>query len=149
MKHRVLSILFAVGLLAPCFASSETVQSFREWKTEKIQSANRQLQVTRAAVQNLRLKLTAQDQSKNMGLKALESQANQLEWNLEIAQELSVSDYLMLYLSGRKESSRYHKAASHLNTQEIAEVLEAYVKVVDARDTDNLKKLPVQAIQAK
>lgn len=150
MKAWVVSTVFAASLLASTLAmASEQIQSFKTWKAEKIQTASKQLNLTRSSVQALRLKLTAAELAKNSTLKSLESQANQQEWNLEVARDLSVADYLMLYLANKKEGARYQRAASHLSTQEIAEVLEAYVRAIDTQDAEPPRKFMIQATQAK
>ena len=126
---RALIIAFVVVTTANAFGVG--VQSYKDWKQEKIQNANFQLIATKAQIQSLKQHLAYQDYNRNQRLQTLQSLANQLEWNLEVAQDLSVKDYLVLYLAGQKDEKRFTKAAARLTVQETAEVLEAYTKAMD------------------
>lgn len=56
----------------------------------------------------------------------------QAQLNLEIAQELNVNDYFVLYLSRFKERSAFQEAARKLSVEEAADLMIAYQKSLDS-----------------
>lgn len=103
-------------------AEAPAIKSFKEWKSEKINLA---LQQT-LAMRNTILKSKALGTTKNTS--ALEKQLSQLNWNLEVAQDLSVTDYFVLYLSLQPQKDRFKMAASKLTTLEVADLMQAYAQ---------------------
>ena len=55
---------------------------------------------------------------------------SQAQLNYEIAQELSVNDYFVLYLSQFKERSALTEAARKLSVEETADLMAAYQKAL-------------------
>ncbi len=101
---------------------SSAIKSFREWKSEKIQLAVQQS----LQMRNLILKTKTSGPSKNA--EALERQMTQLNWNLEVSKDLSVTDYFVLYLSQQPQKDRFKLAAGKLTTAEIADLMQAYAQ---------------------
>ncbi|MBX2996277.1 MAG: hypothetical protein KF681_15735 [Bdellovibrionaceae bacterium] len=122
-----------------------TLKSFREWKSEKIQASLAQVDQTTRRVQDLRLK--AQSPAQKNALENVEQQLSQEEWNLEIAQDLTVTDYLVLYLASQNVSGKFNEAAGKLTSDETAQVLEAYVRNMNAVPNHGQGLLPSAAIQ--
>lgn len=101
---------------------SAAIKGFREWKSEKIQLAMNQA----VSLRNVILRTKSAGPSKN--LQALERQLVQLNWNLEVSKDLSVTDYFVLYLSQQPQKDRFKMAAGKLTTAEIADLMQAYAQ---------------------
>jgi hypothetical protein len=61
----------------------------------------------------------------------IDQRLQQAQLNLEIAQELSVNDYFVLYLSRFKERAAFQEAARKLSVDETADLMFAYQKSLD------------------
>ena len=131
MKKRIskcFQILFMFVFFTQIFsgiakASQATIiQGFKEWKAEKINTVVQQTQITK----NIVLRTKALGPAKN--LLVLEKQLVQLNWNLEVANDLSVTDYFVLYLSQQPQADRFKLAASKLTTNEVADLMQAYAQ---------------------
>lgn len=100
--------------------SANAVKSYKDWKGDKIQTALNQILLTRNQA------LKAQTEG-NLKLRdSLQRQMSQLQWNLEVANDLSVTDYFVLYLSQQSQADRFYLAAQKLTASEVAELMEAY-----------------------
>jgi hypothetical protein len=66
-----------------------------------------------------------EDQSKN-----LTKDLTQEDWNLDVAKDLTVADYFVLYLSQHPSERRFQEAASKMSVTEVADLLEAYAKAI-------------------
>ena len=127
------------------------IKGFHDWKIDKIQIAQAQTNVAR----NLLLKAKSEGLKSNID--TLDREINQLQWNLDITKDLSVADYVVLYLSHLNQGDRFQQAAAKLGTPEVAELMEAYANslgtssnpadLVTLRTSPaaSLQKLPVQA----
>lgn len=127
---------------------SAAIKSFREWKSEKIQLAMQQAVNMRNLI--LRTKSTS-GASKNT--EALEKQLIQLNWNLEVSKDLSVTDYFVLYLSQQPQKDRFKTAAEKLTTAEIADLMQTYAQSLTsnpnpATETASSTNLSSQALVA-
>ncbi len=131
-----------VGPSLPPVTNTNSVKSYREWKGEKVQSATAQLISIRSLVQK------AKSENNSKSLDSLEKHQSQMQWNLEVANDLSVADYFVLYLSQQNQTDRFQQAAQKLTTSEVAELLEAYSGVISGGSTESAK-LPQQAIQIR
>jgi hypothetical protein len=125
-------ILTGILLVASSNVFASGLLSYKEWKQEKIQNANFQLIAKKAQIQSLKSKLTYPDFARSPKLQTLQQEANQLEWNLEVAQDLAVKDYLVLYLAPQQDEKRFVKAAAKLTVSDVAEVLDSYTKSIEA-----------------
>jgi hypothetical protein len=120
------------------------VKSYREWKAQRVQVASSQigiLKVRLAAAQMMVQKGQAENLKKEM---------DQEQWNLDVAKDLSVTDYFVLYLSQIPDTDRFKQAAARMNVTEIEEMMKAYSEAVGASQTPNenlsqSNKLPIQA----
>lgn len=110
-------------LAGPSFGwarEEKEIQNFQDWKKEKIQSVVNQSNT-------LRLQILEAQASKNSKLQqSLERQLQQIKWNLEVARELSIVDYLTLYLTLIPREDKFQLAARTLSPSEVAELMEAY-----------------------
>lgn len=105
-----------------------SIKSFHDWKNEKIQAVSIQILQTQLEAK----KLKADPNSKPSQLLANKKQSDQLNWNMQVAQELSVTDYCVLYLSQQTQAKRFEIAASKLSTEEVAELMRAYAESLDS-----------------
>jgi hypothetical protein len=129
--------------LAKPVKNTSGLKSFREWKSEKIQASLAQVDQTTRKLQDLKTR----PQVSKAAVENTEQQLAQEEWNLEIAQDLSVTDYLVLYLAQQGVSGKFNEAASKLTPDETAQVLEAYVRNMNAVPSHGQGLLPSSAIQ--
>lgn len=121
--------------------------SFQQWKQEKIREATQKLDEVRKE----------QGPAKKAA-DGEEGQSFQAEWNLETAQELEITDYVVIYLSQFAGSKKFEEAAARLTKAEIAMVMERYISMIQRgnklRNTDAkaasaprpLSGRPVQAL---
>ncbi len=156
LRQTIQWVLFlaTVNLSMNCFAAVMPIKGYREWKTDKILAATTQTNVTRA------LLVKAKTEGQKSNAETLDRELTQLQWNLDAAKDLSVTDYFVLYLSQQTAADRFQQAAPKLNTVEIAELMEAYantlgrtspIEAVSLRSspTSSRHKLPVQATQSR
>lgn len=138
-KQLILSGLFVVMSFAGASADA-AVKSFKDWKQEKISSART---TKDRAIEKVK-------QAKQAGLNAksiegLEGEVQHETWNFEIASDLSVTDYLVLYLAQNVEPQKFVEAAGQLTAAETAEVLQAYVQSMSILRANHAKTLPSTA----
>jgi hypothetical protein len=98
------------------------ILSYRGWKSERIQSI-----LVRIGQQRAHLAKAQIEGKKDMALQA-ERLLKQEEWNLEVAQDLSVSDYIVLYLSGQSAANKFYQAAQQMTVAETSELIEAFAR---------------------
>ena len=152
MKLYVVSIIlvffagqvFATSSPSPALGASSffignQIKSYKEWKSEKVHAALTQTQTTRTQI------LKAKSEGKSSQAESLEKLEKQQQWNMEVANDLSVADYFVLYLSQQNQSDRFHEAAKKMTSSEVAELMEAYAATL-AQGTPG-EKLPAQATQ--
>ncbi|MFN7729789.1 MAG: hypothetical protein ACK5P7_11585 [Bdellovibrio sp.] len=123
--------------------NTSVLKSFREWKFEKIQASLAQVDQATRKLQDLR----SRPRVPKAAVEHTEQQLAQEAWNLEIAQDLSVTDYLVLYLAQQGVVGKFNEAASKLTADETAQVLEAYVRDMIAVPSHGQRLLPSSAIQ--
>jgi len=130
------------------------IKGYQEWKNEKLQVAIAQSTVLRTQI------LKAHSEGNRKLVEALDKQQLQLNWNIDVAKDLSVTDYFVLYLSQQNNPDRFQQAAQKMSTREVAELIEAYANTLGSSPTEMFvqpaspqvaipAKLPVQAIQSK
>lgn len=120
--------------------TSSVIKPFKDWKSEKIQQIQSRVQAYRTQVDALKAK-KAQEVSAahkhpeirakltpglDQSIQYYEKQVDEEQWNLEVAQDLSITDYVALYLALQPVKNRFQLAASQMAPADIAELLEAY-----------------------
>jgi hypothetical protein len=115
--------------------SDSITKSFSDWKHEKIRLAQNELTHSLEKLSVTKLGKTTQVYN----IKELEAQVDQDKWSLEMAQDLSSADYVVLYLSGQNNPDRFKAAAAKLSPDETAKILEAYLNAVAARQANRNK----------
>lgn len=120
------------------------VKSYREWKAEKIHTAQ-------ARISNLKVRMELTKQSRqvaqgdpnntnsttveggyltNTTLATLEKQLQQEQYALEFSQDLSVTDYFVGYLTKLPNQQKaVQEVAARLSPDEVAELMIAYSKM--------------------
>ncbi len=117
-------------LAAPAVAN--TVKSYREWKNEKVQLAIKKVTITKAQIEYR--KLNKQFLQKSEPVVAKDPETDRLEvllkndlYSLEVAQELSVTDYFAIYLTKQEnKSDAYKEAAAKMTPDEVGQLIKAY-----------------------
>lgn len=151
MKIRVL-VAISLFLFLGTTARAEInmglgVMGFQAWKASRIEEAKAQIdritgemgadraQGDRAPGEKLPVVKGADGKAlaKDRLQKAprIDQRLQQAQLNLEIAQELSVNDYFVLYLSRFKERAAFQEAARKLSVDEAADLMIAYQKSLD------------------
>jgi hypothetical protein len=130
-----------VLILIPLFSFAggpvSSVKSFKDWKAEKIQQIQAKLSQTKANLEDIKARkaqdpLLAKAKGYESLIQKLEKDQSQNQWNLDVASDLSLTDYMALYLSHQSSKTRFLDAAAQLQPADVAELLEAYNEALDA-----------------
>lgn len=124
------------------------VKSYREWKTERVHTAQVRISSVKAQIDNrkaVRLAVAAQGVDPNLAHKGtieaasssdymvekLERQLRDEQYSLELAKDLSVTDYFVGYLTKvQNKKSAFNEVAGKLSAEEVAELMNAYANSV-------------------
>lgn len=156
LKYLPLIAFWAVNAFA--LHTSADVKSYREWKVERIQIAQSKVTSLKTQIDSkkgLRNVSSGTDPNlaKNPNLEAgtsaglsvekLERQLRMEQYDLEMARDLSVTDYFVGYLTKvQNKKSAFNEVAGKLSPEEVAELMNAYANsVFGAQAAD----LPVSA----
>jgi hypothetical protein len=101
------------------------ILSFNEWKQSKVLSAERALQIARTHLAAVKARAKTSVTSELVDSLRKETQA---QWDAEIAKDLTVNDYVALYLGRHSDASSLEAAAAQMSPQETVELLKAFVK---------------------
>jgi len=134
------------------------VKSYREWKTERVQQAQANVSIIKAQLDLKKASRTvAQGTDPNMvnkgGTEAVSTQDKSVEklermlreeqYDLEVAKDLSVTDYFVGYLTKvQDKKSAFNEVAGKLSPEEVAELMTAYANSVFGAHASDL---PVSA----
>ena len=136
------SVSSTASMPAPAAASffiGNQIKSYKEWKGEKIHAVSAHAQTTRTQI------LKAKTERNSDLVESLEKQEKQQQWNLDVANYLSVADYFVLYLSQQTQPERFREAAKKMTPTEVAELMEAYAAALAPAPLG--EKLPTRAAQ--
>lgn len=140
----ILCTLSSFGWTKDLALDEARIQSYRSWKAERIQSVLGRIGTQRAVL------VKAQTEGKKDIALQAERLLKQEEWNLEVAQDLSVSDYIVLYLSGQSASNKFYQAAQQMTVAETSELIEAFARETGpAGDQPSGAKISVDAQSLK
>lgn len=130
--------LFLSGKMSQSNVQTYNVQSYKEWRQEKIQRATNKVALTRAQItqinskklnlQNLQnLQKTESSSSLDLEIEKLEAKLKNDLFSLEVAQQLTVQDYFAIYLTKLENKKEAYKgAAEKMNTEEVTELINAF-----------------------
>jgi hypothetical protein len=122
----MVGLIVMISLTAAAQTGEATIKSFREWKSDKVQTVIQRIVLTKVGISRSKVEGTA------VQTEQLTKQLQQEQWNLDIAKDLSVADYFMLYLANQTHPHRFQEAASKMSPPEVAELMEAYAKELGA-----------------
>jgi hypothetical protein len=126
MKALVLSLFVLVGSSA-AFAeiNSSGVLGFTAWRQSRIDEAKSALEKIQTEAQ-----VDKPQAARPQEAKRKYQQYQQALLNIQIVQELTISDYFTLYLAQLKDRSTMIDAAKKLSAEEVADLMVAYQKAV-------------------
>jgi len=127
---------------------ASSYKSYREWKTQRVQDAQTKVltvrtqidarKATRGTDPNMALPRRAFEAGEP-GADRLERQLRQEQYDLDVAKDLSVTDYFVGYLiKVQDKKSAIQDVASKLSPDEVAELMMAYANSVFGAHTSDL-----------
>lgn len=131
MKKLILTFVLLISFQALADGDgAKTLLNFRDWKAEKIQSIQ-------AKITTLKFQVEAAKKPENKAKSSIliafyERSLNQEKWNLEVATDLNITDYLVLYVVRYPSQEKFKGAAALLTPAEVAQLMEAYSITVGA-----------------
>lgn len=141
-------ILMAVTLLLSSFSAWAEINDgigvvgFQAWKQTRIDEAKAQLEKLTAEIGTERapgdkkpVVKGPQEVGRLQKSARGDHRLQQAQLNFEIAQELSVNDYFVLYLNQFKDRSAFLEAARKLSAEETAELMQSYQRHLAANHT--------------
>lgn len=143
MRPLMLTLVFGMIVLlwAPgaVWADSGSVKSYREWKRAKVVDAQNRLEGRKHSFSQRKRDPNVR---KKAGLEGQDLEATRLltqirndEMELEMALELTVSDYFAGYLTKLSNKNVYKEVAGRLTPDEVAELMAAYANSVFGTQT--------------
>lgn len=130
------------------------VKSYREWKTERVQLAQGKVLSLKAEIDSkkgVRVAALGVDPnlvqktkteaiaSQDLYLDKLERQLRVEQYDLEVAKDLSVTDYFVGYLTKvQNKKSAFNEVAGKLTAEEVAELMNAYANSVFGAQASDL-----------
>ena len=132
-----MEIMKIPGNTSPASESLKT-KSFREWKSEKVHDALTRVTSTKTKIQlakskdpNLVRRKAGLEATSGVNSENLESQLQQDQSILEMAKDLSVTDYFVGYLTKiQDKKAAFNEVAGKLTSEEVAELMTAYANSV-------------------
>ncbi|MEK2689524.1 hypothetical protein [Bdellovibrio sp. GT3] len=146
--HAAPASKFSSSPVRPAIAAIPTPQfkSYREWKTEKVNSAQMKVTLIRGQIQTQKTGRRAASgtdpnlargksmeavAAHNISVEALERQLSEEQYDLEVAKDLSVTDYFAGYLTKVSDKkAAFKEVAGKLSPEEVAELMNAYANSV-------------------
>ncbi len=128
------------------------LKSFRQWKNERIQESLAKFSSTRSLMDGRKIALVSTQQtgpstkteavvSRDISLVKLENQLRLDLMSLEMAKDLTVTDYFVGYVNkihGKKES--INEIAGKMSTDEVAELMSAYAQSIFGASSTEIPK---------
>ncbi len=126
-------------VMAPKFSE---YKSYRQWKNEKIQLAIGKLNLTRAHLDSRKLaqahgnNKTEASSGVEVGLSQLETQMRLDLMSIEMAKDLTVTDYFVGYVNKIQEKKEFiNDIAAKMSAEEVAELMTAYAQSIFGRSS--------------
>lgn len=127
-------------------SSASHFKSYREWKHEMVQEAQSKVSTLKTQIENRKqarkvapgidpnmakvrgLEAVA---SRDLALDKLEKDLDENQYDLDIAKDLTVTDYFVGYLTKvQNKKAAFHEVAGKLSPDEVAELMTAYANSV-------------------
>jgi hypothetical protein len=130
-------LFFGVRVFSAEAPVAPKAKSYREWKSEKVQEAisrvtqtKTQIEVAKSKDPNL-VRRTKTEARSGVDLEKLESQLQEDQSDLDMAKDLSVTDYFVGYLTKvQNKKAAFTEVAGKLTAEEVAELMSAYANSV-------------------
>lgn len=110
-----------------------TPKSFREWKNERVQASKLKVDTLITRIDQSKLMISRElaktegGLGKDIQLEKLEQQLEQAQFSFDLAQDLSVTDYFVGYLTKMdNRKAAINSVAGKLSSDEVAELMNAY-----------------------
>lgn len=133
----ILKMILAVIALSLGFSASVSAQtkSYRQWKREQIKDAQKRVDSSKKALthktQDPNLKKSLGEEGRELEIQKSELQLETDKTGLQLAKDLSVSDYFAGYLAKiTDKNSAFKEVAGKLSAEEVAELMAAYADSV-------------------
>ncbi len=117
----------------PAVANENSLKpkSFREWKNERVESASLRLEALQLKMKSLKASRAIAKTEAGLGgdiqIERLQAQLDQAHFSLDLAKDLSVTDYFVGYLTKMEDRKGAISAvAGKLSAEEVAELMNAY-----------------------
>lgn len=136
----------ALQAAAPVAPAAPHVKSYREWKHELVVDAYGKITTLKAQIENRKQsRAVAQGMDPNLGksrgleaiasrdlaLERLEKDLRAEQYDLEVANDLTVTDYFVGYLTKvQNKKAAFQEVAGKLSPDEVAELMTAYANSV-------------------
>lgn len=128
---------------AHAFAAEGSIKSYREWKTSKVQEAEARLEGAKARAE---ARKKDPNLTKRPGTEAVDTDTQKVESQLrsekmavDLAKELSVSDYFAGYLAKVSDkNAAFKQVAGKLSPEEVADLMMAYANSIFGSQGGNL-----------
>lgn len=142
----LLAAEFAIGLPAVAKAGDANVMGFQSWKASRIEEAKQLVERLgngdhdgdeSSRKRSTKNAANSRHQALAKGART-DQKLQQAHINLEIAQEFTVNDYFVLYLSQFKQKESFVEAARKLSHEEAAELMMSYQKRLSSSDQDGV-----------
>lgn len=143
---KLLPLIAFWSMTAFTMKAGAQVKSYREWKSEQVVLAEGKVSTLRAQISVKKTgRAVALGTDPNMANKAaleavssqdksvekLERQLREEQYDLEVARDLSVTDYFAGYLTKvQDKKSAFNEVAGKLSAEEVAELMTAYANSV-------------------
>lgn len=135
-KWSQLSLLFLIfsslSAMATVESSTPAIIGYQTWKSMRVDQAKSQLERVESRQKTSSIKSTGKrgtlSSNPNPPIIQADQRVLQAQVNLDIASELTVNDYFLLYLRQFKEKEAFVEAAKKLSPEEVADLLMAYQK---------------------
>ena len=115
-------------------------KSFRQWKNEKVQDAANRLSLSRAVLESRKVAQNSIQPAvvKTEAVASRDIQLNQLEnqmrldlMAMDMAKDLTVTDYFVGYVNKIQEKKEFiNEIAAKMSTEEVAELMTAYAQSI-------------------
>lgn len=155
MRVVVLLTFIAWSMTALFAQAAPDVKSYKEWKTERVHGTQARIHSIKNQIDNrkaVRAAIASQDPNLRQGrgtleaastadytVEKLERQLKAEQYNLELAQDLSVTDYFAGYLTKvQNKKAAFAEVAGKLSAEEVAELMNAYANSVFGAQASDL-----------
>lgn len=126
----ITAVLLAAGIAIAAEPESN-VLSFLAWKSTRVEEARLNLERAQLELGGAKgLTPTAGQKAGAPKSGRPDQKVQQAQLNLEIAQELSITDYFVIYLGAMKDRESLVEVAKKLTPEEVADLLTAYQKQI-------------------